>query len=493
MSWLLFGLLAAAQTVPNDMIEEVTGEEVPDVEVAAGPDRSRVPAVLAPELLELPGMQRLAVSDAITAYVVPVEGVRKVQVSVFQHRGAIDFEGHPTAAHEATGWLQDVATGGMDANEMAIAEDYWDADVYTDSGGLLRAGTHVAVPREDLSHGLDLLVDVLTDPKYPGRDVKQYRWERLRYYTQEAPNSPSTVASALQRNGWFPATSPYSSRPDLEAIDALRPGALRARHAEIAEQAPISVLVVGDVDPQAIVADLRTRLGDLGAPGEESDQPGFSPPGDRRILASDIPSSEQASVRLRIPAPLDDAPERDAFRAVAWAYGGHFLSRINRNLREEKGITYGARARYSADDKLGYFDIMVDVPADQVAVAVAEIEAELERVVAEGITPEEISAKSLEDIGGFNQVLQTTDSASGFYTALLLDGHSVADARARVEATAGLTPELTQQAAAAWLGPESARSWAIVGPRSVMEEKLADSGLPVEWIAPSDAVLGQFE
>ncbi len=489
MSWLLLSLLASAQEAP---MEEATVDAEPEV-VVATPDRSRLPDVTPPTLLPLPQMQELPVVEGITAYIVPVEGVRKVDVTVYLHRGGVDFEGYVSVAHEANGWLQDIATGSRSAGEIAVYEDYWDSDVWTSSGGLLRQTVNVSVPAEDLDRGLDLLTDIMVDPKYPGREIKVFKNERFRYYMDEAVNSPSAIASSLRDMGWYTADSAYGTRPDLDAVAGLTRGDLRARHADILGNAPISVLVVGDVNPQEVVEMLRVRMGEYGTAGEESERPGFSPAGDRRILAVDMPDAEQASVLVRMPAPLLDANDRVAFSAVSWAYGGHFMSRINANLREDKGITYGAGARYRGGWKTATFDIGVDVPAEHVQVAMTEIEAELAKLAANGMTDSELSAKSLEDIGWWNSVLQTSDSASSFYQSRLLDGEDVNAPRGRIEALQGLTPADTQATAQAWLGEDSARLWAVVGPRSVIEEQLEAMNLPIQWVEPSDAIMGNFE
>jgi hypothetical protein len=135
MSWLLLSLLAGAQEAP---MEEATADAEEVVEVAT-PDRSRLPDVVPPTLLALADMQPLEVVEGITAYIVPVDGVRKVDVTVFLHRGGVDFEGYVSVAHEVNGWLQDVATGSRSAGEIAVYEDYWDSDVWT-SGRRLRPG-----------------------------------------------------------------------------------------------------------------------------------------------------------------------------------------------------------------------------------------------------------------------------------------------------------------------------------------------------------------
>ena len=180
---LMTALFAVAQETPPEAPPGLEEEAV--VAVAAVPDRSRVPDVTPPTLLDLPEMQRMEVSDSVTAYIVPVEGVRKVDITLWLGRGGVDFEGYVSPAHEANGWLQDVAVKGMNASDVAVFEDYWDADVWTSSGGLRRQSVNVSVPREDLATAMELFTLVLTEPKYPNRDLKVFKNERLRYLLDE--------------------------------------------------------------------------------------------------------------------------------------------------------------------------------------------------------------------------------------------------------------------------------------------------------------------
>jgi zinc protease len=486
----MIALVLAALAVAQDGVADPTAP----APTAAGPDRSRAPDVRPASLLDLPAPTTATIAEGVVLKHVRVPGVRKVHVAIYQHRGGFDLDGYVSPVQLATGWLLDTAGGERSASDVAIYEDLWDVDVWSETGGLLRQATHLEVPAEDLERGAELFAELFRTPSYPGADVKQWRIEQVRSLTEEDPTSPASVASAARTFAWFPESSPYGRRPDLDALGSVKAKALRARHAAL-RGAPITVVSVGDVEIGAIEAMIRDVLGEgddgaaFGGPGQETPPPEFVPPTASRIVAVDV-DSEQATLSLRLAAPLRDDPERVAFEGVAWAYGGHFMSRINKNLREERGLTYGAGARYDAGRAIGTFGVGVDVPADKVSEAMTQIEAEIQGIVAAGVTPGELSAWSIEEVGYWNQVLGTTDSAFDFYASLIVDQEDVADVRARIERSRAVTTADTV-AAARWLAPDRPRTWVVVGPRAVIEAQLP-AGLPVTWVTPEDAILGNL-
>lgn len=487
MSVLLFSLLPAWAEETDEAAIEAAAE-------AVGPDRSGAPPVRDPAPLDLADAEVHALSNGLQVQHIRIPRLRKVSVRLTWWQGRTELVAGGVDPHqlELMNELWGVSSETWDPAALSELEDVNDMVAYA---GVYDHSTTVAleVPAEKLPIGLDLMADVAFRPTYPKREVKLEQEATERWYATEAVKSPGTVASELSRFAWYPADHPYGVRPDPEAFARVKAKQLPAVHQTATSTGPVSMVVVGDLDWSALEPELEARFGAFSvAEGERAAHLAVPAPERTRVFAVDMPSSEQASILMRLEAPARGEAESVLLQASTWALGGHFLSRLNKNLREEKGWTYGVRAGYQTSPEHGWFRVKVDVPADKLAPAVTEIEHELERVVVEGVTEEELTAWWRGEVKDFNDTRGTLRSASGFYGSLDAHQETVADRVARLEAVAAVDRVAAQQIAATWLGGPAPRSWVVVGPREALETGFEALGWEVQWLEASDAVLGRL-
>jgi len=200
----------------------------------------------------------------------------------------------------------------------------------------------------------------------------------------------------------------------------------------------------------------------------------------------------QVSVRLRVATAGLDAPEMPALGQGLRALAGTFDSRLNGELREERGWTYGVSGSQWSSGTHGYWTVNVEVPVAHLAETVRVIEGHMDEVAAEGIRPTELEAGLREELAWWNRRLETGTSAGFFYQRRLDLGESVATARGRVLALEQVAPDDVAEAARAWLGPTSRRSWVFVGPGAGIQAALDELDREVRWLSPQQAVLGEL-
>jgi predicted Zn-dependent peptidase len=498
MSWLVLLLLGFAEATETDLAEPAPSEEGAVLEEeapapAAAPDRSQPPPVLPPAPLVLAEPEIWALTPSVTVHLVRVPAVRKVNARAWLHRGSLDLDGLPSHSAWMTGWLQDVATETHQADALALVKDLKDIDVWSSGVGFRKGSLTLEAPREALEDGLALFGEVLRTPRYPNDALRQYKSIREYWYLADGPSRPSAVAETLLGYAWYPPDSPYGARPDLWELSAVRRRALRDRHLRLLAEAPMTVLVVGDVTRADVEGPLAEAFSDLGEPGEPEPMPPFDGPVESVVYAVDMPDQEQATIGVRFAAASVKHPDRIGLEVVDWALGGHFLSRLNKNLREEKGLTYGAGSSLSIGQTHGTWTASVEVSAENTAIAIREIEREIMRVVQEGVTAEEVDAAWREWVSDWNTVQQTAGSAFGFYVDLFESQRTLEEVRGELDAVAALTPEATRRIAADWLGPDQTRIWVVVGNREVIESQLGALGGEVRWVTPAQAILGDLE
>ena len=467
---------------------EAPPEEV--IEAPATPDRSAPPAVIPPVVMTMPEMTTEVLRPGLTLSHLQVDGVRKLEVMVMFEIGSVDLCG---LAQDCQAMINiwELASEQTDAVTMSSTLDSLDGELYSWMG-LTMGGLELTIPRAGLDDGLALLSEVLYTPKLSRKELRRSTQNTLDWYQETGPADMGQVASAARRQAFYEAEHPRGRRADLRARKAIKRADLHDVHRRLLSSAPLHVLVVGDIARAEIEPKLVALLDGIGVPGERSPPLPHVPPSASSIVAVDMPGP-QAAVRMITAAPGLQGADRMSISAVNFALGGSFTSRLNGNLREEKGWTYGARSYYSRYRDHGVWGVSVDVEAENVAGAVGEIRAEIDAITQEGITDDEIEAAWLDNVTWWNRRLETAGSAGGFYQWMILNETTLALWHERIVAFRDQSGEAGRAAAQAWLSADSPRLWVIVGDRSQIEEQVDGLGLPVQWITPSQALLGEFE
>lgn len=485
----LLALSALAADVPapaGPAADPPTDEDALEV-----PDRSAAPAVRPPEALQIDDLVRHDLGNGVEAWYARVPRIRKARVEVFWWKGYVELGQTYDPRWALTNAVWDVASEQYDGDTLSILADTREIEVVCSIGDH-QSSLELSAPVEELIAGLDVLEDVLFHPTFPKRELKLNQENAARYWSSIGPSSPSSVAGSALGYAWNPADHPYGWRPDPARYAKVKTKDLFAAHDSLIRSGPVSILVVGDVPWETLEPELKRRFGSLGSPGDRAQTLDAPMPTATRVIAVDMPKSEQAVIRMRMPAPARPSPERVGMAASSFALGGHFLARLNKNLREDKGWTYGVGAWYGAGDLRGSFNVSVDVPADKLAGAVTEIEKEITAVASDGVTPEELDAWWRGAVTDFNSVRATSDSAYGFYYDKLDEEETVADDLAWMKAIADTTPDSAKAVASTWLGADAPRVWVVVGPKPALEAGFAELGWTPEWVTPQDAILGKL-
>jgi zinc protease len=455
-----------------------------------GPDRSHPPEITPPVLRDLAEPETHTVGSARVQHL-QVEGIRKVAIGIVLGRGSADLADHPDEISTALASLVGTATKVHTAAEVGALEDVDQIQSSTwidpTSGTLW-----ITVPKDRVADAFSLVHEFLAQPKFPGADVKRWIRDRQVYLTQDGPSSLSAIADSTLTYGWYPADSAWGARPDLDEVDNVRTKDVVQRMQGWTSASPIDAVVVGDVPWSAVEPLAKTAFDGLAASGQRNPDPPYTSLAKTRVVAVDMPGQAQVAIRMRTTAPLRDDPDRMTAWTVGWALGGSFFSRLNMNLRENKGYTYGASAWYYNAPTRGVFTLSVDVDQKYVAASVVEVDAELQALVDEGVSPEELTSAWRAAASGWNDTLANADTAGNMYYRAMYDGDTIAAVRSRIERVKSVAPADTARVAARYFGAEVPRLWVVVGDRTAIEGQLASLGWTPEWVAPEEAFLGNF-
>lgn len=356
------------------------------------PDRFTLPPAGPPAPVRFPPVSRSALANGVRVWSLPHTAIPLVSVALVIDAGAAHDPARRHGLASLTGHLADEGAGGRDAIQLADAFARLGTHLDVEVGPDVTAFSFTALARF-LVPALALLADVVTRPHLAGEDltrVRELRVNRLRQLSR----SPATPADRAFLAAVFGA-HPYGHGVlgTTRSVEAITLEDVRAFQASAWRPGGATLIVVGGLDHAAVARAADGALGQwqpasagAGAAGAIGpvDSPGSGPAGPGAILLVDRPGAPQSELRAGHTAPSRRTPAYHALVTLNGLLGGDFSSRINRNLREAKGLTYGARTAFDLRRAGGSFGCQTSVQTDGTAAAIAEILKECEAVRVDG-------------------------------------------------------------------------------------------------------------
>jgi zinc protease len=204
----------------------------------------------------------------------------------------------------------------------------------------------------------------------------------------------------------------------VESIEALTLEDVGAAFAGIYRPEQARIFIAGDLETKEVKRLLESAFGSWAAPATASALTSASypqPANDKlRVVIVDKPGAVQTVVRFVMPGSTYADPNRNGLLSLNTILGGSFTSRLNRNLREEKGYTYGARSAFRMAPSCGSFEAYASVRADVTGPAIAEFLKEFAAIRASDISADEaVKARStrrsrlIQSLEGLNGLLNS--------------------------------------------------------------------------------------
>ena len=315
---------------------------------------------------------------------------------------------------------------------------------------------------------LPLVIDVLTNPAFPAAELDQLKTrtiQNVRVERQKTSFLASERFNALQ----FGAETPYGRPFDSEGYQALTANEARVFHQTAYAFNNAEIFLCGDVAAEraevaaafsaapASTAHAAPMAGI--APDAATDSPATSTGTDRVAVAGSL----QASVRMGRDWPSPTHPETHHLKLLVNVLGGYFGSRLMRNIREDKGLTYGIYASVAPRERGTSLLIGTDVKGESADFAVSEIEMELRRLQVELIPAEELEIVKNYILGKFANELSTVFEQCDKYKNLVFLGLPADYYTQFVQQTEAADAEMLRALAQQYLTPE-AMQVVIAGP-----------------------------
>ncbi len=443
-----------------------------------------------PRPYDFPDTVRTTLRNGLRVIVTPMPERELVSAQLALRAGAADEA-------DAVGGATVLAARGLtegtevrDAIALTEAAERLGASIHAEAGwDATSAG--LDVPATRLAPALDLLAEIVRRPSFPEAEIDRLRDERLTDLLQ-AKADPRRRADEAYVSSIYAPSSPYH-RPAGGAaatVETLTPVELRAVHDAVYIPSRAALVVAGDVDPGEVARIAEALFGDWSGPDESQPAP-IDDTGavtSRFVRVVHRSGAVQTEIRIGHPGLRRLHPDYHAVAVMSAILGGLFNSRLNMNLREEKGYTYGASAGFDLRRARGPFTARAAVNTEVTIPALHEFFAELDRIREAPVTDAELKAARDYLVGVFPLRFETPGPVAGSLAGLFV--HRLPDDeleryRRSIEA---ITVDDVLRVAREHIHPEAA-AVVLVGDHDAFGEALEAAAIgPVDVVRDADPV-----
>jgi len=449
-------------------------------------DRSKQPAPGAERRFVTPEVKTARLSNGLDLLVVERHDLPKVNARLVVRAGAAADPAGKEGLAALTFATLDKGTRTRKALEIEDALGDLGTSLAVQPGRE-SASLTLEVLRRNLPGALDVLADVARNPTFPAAEVERERARTLDTRAQLARN-PGAVAARVSSMLTFGAGHPYG-RP-VQGLPGTVKGLGRedvaAFHAARFRPGGAALVLVGGVTLEEARALAEKAFGGWagGAPAPIAIADA-SPARGGRIYLVDRQDAPQSVISVSLPAPPRAAPDFYALAAGDAVYGGGgFGTRLNLNLREDKGYSYGVFTNLAPLSRASAWAAAGGVQTDKTKESLVEFRKELADFAgARPVTAAELEEARLRKLRGYAQQFESFARVSGQVMVLWTQGLPFSELQKEADATAAVTLEQVRAAAARHARPGDAIV-VVVGDRSKIEGPLASLGLE---LVPLDA------
>lgn len=425
--------------------------------------------------IPVPKIAKKTLANGLTVWVVPRQGLPRVDY-VLAVRGAgfaADAPSTPAFANMLAGLLNE---GSAKRDSRAIAE------AAQGMGGSVAGGASpdgIVVSANALASQaapmMQLLAEVARSPAFPEKEVALAKANALQSLkvseTQPGFRAERAVSRAIYGDHPYARTT-----PTVEAINAVTQDMLRSEHAKRMRPDRALLVITGPVKEAEAMRMAEQAFGDWKASGpllpETAPAPAAAAPA-RILLQRD--KSVQSAVRLGSPGIAASAEDQIPLRLASTILGGGFSSRVNTNLREEKGYTYGASAGARMNRAGGAIVGGADVRNEVTGAALNEFFSEYKRIGTEPVPTKEMEMNKRYVAGGYlisNQLQRAVAATLAQNWLVGLPAEFLGEYVPRIQK---VTPEQVRTVANKYFAPER-QSIVVVGDAKALGEQLKAFG-----------------
>ena len=449
-------------------------------------DRSALPEPDAAPAVRFEPFDRFTLANGLDVILAQRSAIPVVQMTLMVDAGyAADQFAAPGTASLALAMLDE---GTTNRNALEISDELQRLGASLSAGsGLDVSFVSLSALSENLAESLDLFADVALNPAFPEADfarLQQLRIVGIRQEKAQPRGLALRIFPSLIYGDGHAYSLPFSGTGTEDAVAALTPEALAAFHQAWFKPDNATLVVVGDSERAELEPLLWERFGAWRGSGVPEKNIGAVAHRDGpAVYVVDRPGSEQSVILAGHIAPPPSNDAEFAIAAMNQVLGGDFTARVNMNLREDKGWSYGAFTQLAPAEGQRPFIALAPVQTDKTGAAMAELQRELTEIRGERPpAPDEIAKVKDERTLSLPGRWETAAAVLGAIGEIVRLGLPEDYWDTYADNVRGVTEAAVQQAAKEVVRPD-ALVWLVVGDRARIEADIRALNLgPLQFL-----------
>ena len=452
---------------------QLTVEPFPDYKSAdAGVDRLTIPSVATKSRINFPDIETATLDNGMTVVVATRGSVPLVDVSIQIDTGSMAAPADAPGIAAFVFGLMDKGTRKYDANELAAARDKI-AMRGAFQDGLERSSFGYRILHSYLEPSLELAAEMLRNPTFPDEELGKLK-ARIAAYLSNLENAPAGAARSLFDREIYGPDTLMGAMWTPELLQQVDRAGLQAFHENEIAPDNMTVYMIGNIGLDEAREAVNNAFGRWRAKADSELQPvGDAQVSQRRVILVDYPDAASSTIVAGHAVAPYDAATWTEISIMNSVFGGSFESRLNMNLREDKGWSYGYRSGIALNNS-GDMTLRAagQVQTDKTADSMREILREFEEFMSSRpATDDEVGRMKLNRVRSLPGSFSTN---RGFLGSIItsdsygLPYDHAESAAARVEA---VTTENVKARAHAMIDPARI-SWVVVGDLEKIEDSV---------------------
>jgi zinc protease len=411
-------------------------------------------------------------------YVISKPELPKVAVSFATRAGSVaDPEGKAGTASLTNRVMR---RGTKTSSAIEIDETMGNLGTSLSGGAGRESGAlSLEVLKRNLGPAMEVMADVALNPSFPEDEFTREKQKALDGLSQAASN-PNAVASRVAYMLAFGKDNPYG-RPSAglpSSVESITRDDIIRFHQQYWKPGSSAIVFVGDVTLEEAKEMTGRYFGSWtggSAPEVRIPAPNKAPAG--KIYMIDRQGAAQTVVFQILEAPARSSEDYYALNLGNAVYGGGFGTRLNLNLREDKGYSYGVFAFPQFFSHGGVWFASGGVQTDKTKESVVEFVKELKNIAGEKpISDSELETARLTKIRGYAQQFEAYGRVAGQVVSLWIDGLPMTDLQKETDQMAILKLARVNQVLGKYANPAGA-NLLLVGDLSKIEQGVRDLNL----------------
>jgi zinc protease len=381
-------------------------------------DRSKLPASGPAPEIKIGEAETFTLDNGLKVFLVKNTKLPRVSFTLVLERDPI-MEGDKSGMTGFVGDMMMAGTTNRTKDQLDQEVDFIGASLSASSTSMFASSL-----KKHQEKILELMADVLFNPIFPQDELDKLKKQSLTNLAQSKDN-PNAISSRLSRAVLYGNNHPYGESSNETTINNIAVEDVKKYYATYFKPNIAYLAIVGDMDKAEAEKVVKQYFGKW----QKGEVPKFTYPmperaSKRAVALVDRSSSVQSVINLTQPVKMKIGDEDYiSSRVLNQILGGGAASRLFMNLREDKGYTYGAYSSIGADKLVATISANASVRTEVTDSAVYEFIYEIQNLVENGVTEEELAKAKAELSGSFGRSLEQPATVANF--ALNIDRYNL--------------------------------------------------------------------